>query len=73
MKLSLVQKVFISVIVLFAATSMLVSFIVASKIKQGFLIEQKRNIAEFVHKQANQHLKIEDFQTSELGKNFKVF
>src|SRR3990167_8784587 len=73
MKLSLVQKVFISVIVLFAATSMLVSFIVASKIKQGFLIEQKRNIAEFVHKQANQHLKIEDFQTSELGKNLKVF
>ena len=73
MKFSLVQKVLISVIVLFVATSILVSFLVANKIKQGFLIEQKRNIAEFVQNQAKQHLKKEDFQASSQGKNLAVF
>lgn len=64
MKLTLVQKVLISVIALFIATSAILSFVVASQIDKVYLGEQKRNVAEFVQKQANQHLKIGDFQTN---------
>ncbi len=64
MKLNLVQKVLISVIVLFIVTSAILSFAVAAQIRETYLSEQRRNVAEFVRKQAKQHLKATDFQTN---------
>lgn len=73
MKLTLVQKVLISVIALFIATSAILSFVVASQIDKVYLVEQKRNVAEFVQKQANQHLKIGDFQTNKTDSALSAF
>lgn len=65
MRLTLVQKVLLSIVVLFLVTSSALSLVVASQIKEAYLSEQKRNVAEFVQKQARQHLNKTDFQTND--------
>lgn len=73
MKLSLVKKVLISVIVLFIVTAAILSYAVANQIRQAYLSEQKRNVAEFVEKQARQHLSKEDFQTKNIAATLPKF
>lgn len=73
MKLTLVQKVLISVIFLFIVTSSVLSIAVASQIKQAYLGEQKRNVAEFVQKQALQHLNSTLFNTNDYESIFSKF
>lgn len=62
MKITLVQKVLLSVIALFIAASALVSIVVARQIKQAYVSEQKRNVADIVRRQAKQHLALTDFR-----------
>ncbi len=64
MKLSLVQRVFVAILVLFITSSAVLSFVVAGQTKQAFLEQQKRSVAEFVRKQASKHLSREDFQAN---------
>lgn len=72
MKLTLVQKVLISIVSLFIATSVILSVVVSMQIKQTYLDEQKRNVVDFVRKQVQQHLKLEDFQTTDISSTSPV-
>ncbi|HKY74144.1 MAG TPA: HAMP domain-containing sensor histidine kinase, partial [Patescibacteria group bacterium] len=67
MKLTLVQKVLISIVSLFVATSVILSVIVSMQIKQTYLDEQKRNVVDFARKQVQQHLTLADFQSTDFS------
>lgn len=64
LKFSLVQKVLFAVFILFIISSVILNIVITSEIRQSFLQEQKRNVAEFIRKQASQHLNKEDFQVN---------
>lgn len=73
MKLTLVQKVIISVLVVSTIASVLVAILIAVEIKNVYLTEQKRNVAEFVQKQAEQHLRPGDFKVENISQTGKTF
>jgi signal transduction histidine kinase len=65
LKISLVQKVFISLFIIFVIAGFLLSFIVSRELKNVFLAQQQKNVVEFVLKQSNQRLSVADFKTAD--------
>lgn len=73
MKLTLVQKVIISVLAISTIASILVAILIAIEIKNVYLTEQKRNVAELVQRRAEQNLHPGDFKVENISQTEATF